>query len=102
MFSEYPGLKRVPNFVGLDFDAARELERESGWGVRDPDPDAPPISNHWWSNKRLVVATQIPAAGSLLQRDERVSITLREPPGLTTAPAVLSPPPNLEGPAPTD
>lgn len=102
MFSDYPGLKRVPDFVGLDFDATQRLERDSGWSVRDPDPDAPPISNYWWSNKQLVVATQIPSAGSLLRRDERIGITLTEPPQLGTAPVVPSTPPNLEGHAPAD
>lgn len=100
MFSEYLGLKRVPDFVGLDFDAAQKLERASGWSVRDPDPDAPPISNYWWSNKQLVVATQIPSAGSLLRRDERIGITLMEPPQLGTAPVVRGTPPNLEGHSP--
>jgi hypothetical protein len=102
VFSEYPGLKRVPDFVGLDFEAAREVERASGWSVRDPDPDAPPISNYWWSNKHLVVASQIPSAGSLLRRDERVSITLAEPHELSTAPAASGTPPNLGGHAPAD
>lgn len=102
LFSEYPGLNRVPNFVGLDFEAARSLERASGWSVRDPDPDAPPISNYWWSSKQLVVATQVPSGGSLLRRDERVSITLEEPPGLMTAPAAFGTPPNLKGHAPAD
>ena len=102
MFSEYPGLKRVPNFVGLDFDAAQRPERASGWSVRDLNPDALPISNYWWSNKQLVVAIQIPSAESLLRRDERVGITLKGPPEAGTVPVAPSTPPNLEGHAPAD
>lgn len=97
MFTDYPGRKRVPNFVGLDYNAARKLELTSGWSTRDPDPDAPSISNYWWSNQQLVVATQVPPAGSLLRRDEPISITLEDPQGLTSTSAATVTPPRLQG-----
>lgn len=96
MFSERSGLRRVPDFIGLDFHAARALETSSGWGVRDPDPDAPPISNRWWDHPHLVVATQEPAPGGLLPRDQRIAITLTEPPGEVMAHVRPGPPPGLE------
>ena len=92
----------MPDFVGLDCDAARKLERALGWSVRDPDLDAPPISNYWWTNQHLVVATHIPSAGSLLLRGERVGITLKQPQEPETSAVVSSTPPNLEGHAPAD
>lgn len=102
LFSELPGLKRVPNFVGLDFEAARELQVKSGFGVRDPDPDAPAITNRWWSHRELVVVSQIPSAGLLLSRDERVSITIDEPRSAATTHRAARTPPPLDSRAHTD
>jgi hypothetical protein len=40
-------MRTVPDFIGLDYDETTALERTLRLHIAGPDPDAPPISNHW-------------------------------------------------------
>lgn len=79
LFSEKPVMRTVPNFIGLDYDAATALERSAGLHIADPNPDAPPISNYWWGHKGLVVLTQSPPSGARIDRQMSVTVTLGPP-----------------------
>lgn len=79
LFSDYPVMRTVPEFVGLDYDQATDLERKVGLHIADANPDAPPISNYWWEHKELVVLTQSPPSGSRIDRQVSVAVTLGPP-----------------------
>lgn len=78
-FSEEWQLREVPNFTGLDYQGARALEQRTEVHIADPDPDAPPITSHWWENQQLVVRRQDPPAGAWVARYDSVRVTLTEP-----------------------
>lgn len=69
----------VPDFRGLDFGAARALERQAQVKPADPDPDAPPLSAYWWQHEELVVATQDPQPGTRVRQYDSVRVTLAAP-----------------------
>ncbi|MFD1722914.1 PASTA domain-containing protein [Amnibacterium endophyticum] len=94
-FPEYPAVQTVPHFVGLAYDEAVALERRLGLHIADPDPDAAPISNYWWDHKELVVLTQNPAAGALIDRQVSVTVTLGPPEAPIDARVRLATPPAL-------
>lgn len=50
LFRDYPVMRTVPDFIGLHYDEATELEGTLGLHIADPNPDAPPISNYWWEH----------------------------------------------------
>lgn len=79
LFSEYPVMRTVPNFIGLNYDEATPIERDAGLHIADPNPDAPPISNFWWEHKELVVLQQNPPAGARIDRQVSVTVTLGPP-----------------------
>lgn len=79
LFSDYPVMRTVPDFVGLNYDEATELERSLGLHIAYPNPDAPPISNYWWEHKELVVLTQSPPSGARIDRQMSVTVTLGPP-----------------------
>ena len=79
LFSDYPVMRTVPDLVGLDYDEATTLVRSLDLHIADPDPDAPPISYHWWEHKELVVLTQDPQSGSRIDRQLSVTVTLGPP-----------------------
>jgi hypothetical protein len=69
----------VPDFRGLNFDAARAVERDAEVKPADPDPDAPPLSAYWWDHQELVIATQDPAPGAEVYQWDSVAVTLAPP-----------------------
>jgi beta-lactam-binding protein with PASTA domain len=79
LFSEYPVMRTVPDFIGLSYDEATALEVSVGLRIADPNPDAPPISNYWWEHKELVVLTQSPPSGCSIDPQGSVAVTLGPP-----------------------
>lgn len=79
LFSDYTVMRTVPDFIGLNYDEATLIERAAGIHIADPNPDAPPVSNFWWEHKELVVVQQTPAAGSRIDRQVSVAVTLGPP-----------------------
>lgn len=69
----------VPDFRGLNFEAARGMERDARVKPSDPNPDAPPLSAYWCEHQELVIATQDPAPGAEVYQWDSVAVTLAPP-----------------------
>ena len=79
LFSDYPSIRAVPDFVGLNYEQARPLERNARVHIADTNPDAPPISNFWWEHKEFVVTRQTPDPGTRIDITDSVTVTLAPP-----------------------
>jgi hypothetical protein len=84
-YEGFPATRVVPDFRGLNFDAARALQRAAEVKPADPNPDAPPIAAYWWQHRHLVVATQDPEPGTQVYRYASVRVTLTPPDAPVTA-----------------
>ncbi|GAA2085854.1 hypothetical protein GCM10009840_23920 [Pseudolysinimonas kribbensis] len=63
----------VPEVVGLPFHIARDVAREAGVTLANPDPDGPPIGVLAWPGL-FYVTSQSPAAGRVLYRWDSVAV----------------------------
>jgi beta-lactam-binding protein with PASTA domain len=64
---------RVPDVVGMPFHIARDLAREAGVTLANPDPDGPPIASLAWPGL-FYVTSQSPAPGAECLRWDSVCI----------------------------
>jgi hypothetical protein len=65
----------VPDVVGHPFHIARDLARDAGVTLANPDPDGPPIGALAWPGL-FYITSQNPAAGSVLHRWDSVAVEI--------------------------
>ncbi|AUG75140.1 hypothetical protein CFP65_0157 [Kitasatospora sp. MMS16-BH015] len=87
-------LVRVPDVVGLEIDAAREVAGKAGVVLAPPDPDGPSLRALTWPGQWTVTA-QHPAPGSAMRY--RGSLVVEFRPGAPVDAAPDSPPPGDTG-----
>jgi hypothetical protein len=69
----------VPDVVGMDFFAARDLAAEAGVALANPNPDGPSIGSLAWPGPHSVVR-QDPAPGTVIAQWDSVRVWLSPDP----------------------
>ncbi|CAH0231136.1 hypothetical protein SRABI76_02755 [Microbacterium oxydans] len=67
----------MPNVVGLPFHVGRDLARDAGVTLANPDPDGPPIGALAWPGL-FYITSQQPTAGATLYRWDSVAVEIIE------------------------
>jgi len=67
----------VPDVVGLPFHVGRDIGRDHGVTLANPDPDGPPVGALAWPGL-FYITSQHPAAGTVVTRHSSVAVELSE------------------------
>lgn len=65
----------VPDVVGLPFHVGRDVARDAGVTLANPDPDGPPIGALAWPGL-FYITSQRPAAGTIAYRWDSVAVEI--------------------------
>ncbi|MFG6446056.1 PASTA domain-containing protein [Microbacterium sp. P06] len=77
MSEQVGDLVTVPNVVGLPFHVGRDLAREHGVTLANPDPDGPPVGALAWPGL-FSITSQRPEPGAVVTRHSSVAVEITE------------------------